>query len=143
MAPRLSVVVLFLSPRCLPAFRFGLAPFFVFWTLLGGRGAFLSPSNTSRVVSSAIGAFFGCCLIAYSNCFVASRIRSAGVSCYDIISIFALDLKRYISVLCSYICTKTVSINEFILIPAYVQYVRRNILKRFPLTILKLKLQNK
>ena len=54
-------------------------------TELGGSFSFLSPNSTSRNYSIAfnysIGALFGCCLIASSNCLAASRILSPGVSC--------------------------------------------------------------
>ena len=52
-------------------------------TLLGGIFSFLSPSTTSRKISTAsiwsMGARLGCCLIASSRLRAASRILSAGV----------------------------------------------------------------
>ena len=55
------------------------------FTELGGGFSFFSPNSTSHnnpiAFNSSIGALFGCCLIASSNCLADSRILSAGVSC--------------------------------------------------------------
>ena len=58
--------------------------FFDAWTLLGDNFSFLSPRSTFLISSistrSSIGTFLVYCLIALSNCRVASRILSAGFS---------------------------------------------------------------
>ena len=63
-------------------------------TLLGGRGAAVSPRSTSRrswiATSSSIGAFSGCCPMAALSCLAASRMRSAGVN-YGIVMVWCLN----------------------------------------------------
>ena len=61
----------------------GAAYCFIFasWTQFGGMGSLFFPSSTSLsisiVVSSSVGAHFGCCLMVLSSWYVASSILFA------------------------------------------------------------------